>query len=387
MNSNPLLLASTAAFSLTALASADEGLQTALTVDLNGEAEGDWMLIFPAGTSYARDGRGPFILENIEHMREVIARTKDRLRTTELMVDYDHQILALPKGGTAKAAGWVKEMEARPDGIWARVEWTEAARTAIKAREYRYLSPLFSGDAKHRVFALRNLSLVNTPALDLEAVAARAIQETDMNKIAEALGLDASASEAAILAAINGQAAIVTVALSAAGLEAGATSQDLQTSLTALAAKAEDRDAVVTALSVAGDVSRDELVAAVTRTGGEGEITALTAELAQTTRKLNELTAERQKEKAVAFVDGAIREGRVGVKAQRERFIALHMKDAAEAEALIDGLPRLTNTGALATPPAKDGLTALSAEQKDAARLLGLSEKDYLETLKAEETA
>ena len=68
MNSNPLLLASTAAFSLTALASADEGLQTSLTVDLNGEAEGDWMLIFPAGTSYARDGRGPFILENIEHM-------------------------------------------------------------------------------------------------------------------------------------------------------------------------------------------------------------------------------------------------------------------------------------------------------------------------------
>ena len=56
-------------------------------------------------------------------------------------------------------------------------------------------------------------------------------------------------------------------------------------------------------------------------------------------------------------------------------------------ECAIDGLPRLTNTGALATPPAKDGLTALSAEQKDAARLLGLSEKDYLETLKAEETA
>jgi phage I-like protein len=33
-------------------------------------------------------------------------------------------------------------MQAREDDIWALVEWTEKAAAHIKAREYRYLSPV-----------------------------------------------------------------------------------------------------------------------------------------------------------------------------------------------------------------------------------------------------
>ncbi len=44
-------------------------------------------------------------------------------------------------GGTAPAAGWIKRLEARPDGIWAAVAWTEAAQARIRAGEYRYITP------------------------------------------------------------------------------------------------------------------------------------------------------------------------------------------------------------------------------------------------------
>ncbi len=121
-------------------------------------------------------------------------------------------------------------------------------------------------------------------------------------------------------------------------------------------------------------------------TAQPAEITALQSQLAEVTTQLNTLTETGKREKAVAFVDGAIKAGRVGVKPSRDRFIALHMENAGEAEAIIGGMPILGTSHTSDLPPTNDqGVqTALNSEQAGVARMLGVSEADYLATLNAQ---
>src|SRR3546814_1790477 len=75
-------------------------------------------------------------------------------------------------GGRAPASGWIKELQKRDDGIYGRIEWTAAARQALAAGEYRYISPVFNHDKiGGRVRAILRAGLTNTPALELAAVA------------------------------------------------------------------------------------------------------------------------------------------------------------------------------------------------------------------------
>ena len=54
--------------------------------------------------------------------------------------------------GDGTAAGWMKKLELREDGdeLWAEVEWTPTARTAMQEREYRFISPSFVKDHTHK---------------------------------------------------------------------------------------------------------------------------------------------------------------------------------------------------------------------------------------------
>lgn len=60
-------------------------------------------------------------------------------------IDYEHKMG--PEGG--KAAGWVKQAEARADGLYLYVEWTPEAVKKLKDREYRYFSPEFVDEFVH----------------------------------------------------------------------------------------------------------------------------------------------------------------------------------------------------------------------------------------------
>ncbi len=360
----------------------------ALSSDLPPVSSGAWMLVLPAGTAHARDGRGPFIAGDIAAMNGIIARTRRRLGATELMVDYDHQAhfgAVKGVGGRAPAAGWVKELRAAPEGIEARIEWTDAARAAIAAGEYRYLSPLFTTDARDRVDTLLNIALVNMPALDLKAVAARASQENVMKKFAEAAGLAADAGEEAILARITALAAATTTIAAALKLAPEATPETVATAVTALAA--EDKGLSTVALAAGLDKAAGvETIAAAVRTalaGADGQaVTALKAELADVAGRLKALQDEGARAKATALVDAAIREGRVAVKPLRDHYIARAMTDPDGVAREIAAMPTLGPSGALVTPPSADGAVALSAEQAEAARFLGLSAEDYAKTLK-----
>lgn len=128
--------------------------------------------LLPIGTIVMRDGRGPYQVRDKAHADRIVAATRAWLGAADFNFDYGH---AVQRDEAAIAAGWAKgsSITAEADGIYAQVEWTDAAAAKIKAREYRYLSPLFlasksSGD----VIQLKNAALVNIGAIDLPAVAA-----------------------------------------------------------------------------------------------------------------------------------------------------------------------------------------------------------------------
>lgn len=210
--------------------------------------------LIPMGTHLARDGRGPFRLEDKAHGERVIAATRKLLGKSALMIDYDHQLVHAPKpgvGGTAPASGWVEtaSLTVESDGIWGDVEWTAAAQAKLRDREYRYLSPYFLHDkASGRVTRIVNAALVNYPALELAAVASAQVGETQMDftKIAEALGLGADAGEEQILASIETMKAAPAAALAAAlapiattlGLDASAPVEEVAATAATIHAQA-----------------------------------------------------------------------------------------------------------------------------------------------------
>lgn len=151
----------------------------ALTVDLalistaDGQAPRTLKLL-PAGNFSARDGRpGNVATANCSHWTLTAALAAPLVaeasrRATRYVIDYEHQTLrAADNGKPAPASGWFGTLEWRADGLYATdVEWTAAAAAMIVAKEYRYLSPVFTYDSQGRVTGLLHVALTNNPALD-----------------------------------------------------------------------------------------------------------------------------------------------------------------------------------------------------------------------------
>jgi phage I-like protein len=120
----------------------------------------EWIRLLPLGQVDLVDGRPPFEVdkESLATMVEAF-----QARGVDLVVDYEHQSL---NGGRAPAAGWIKELNAREDGLWARVEWTAQAGEYLRQKEYRYFSPVLKLDPETRQpLALLQAALTNMPAM------------------------------------------------------------------------------------------------------------------------------------------------------------------------------------------------------------------------------
>ncbi len=186
--------------------------------EINPKVPGEIRLI-PAGSFRARDGR-PFEIA-AWRMDAAIAKRVIALAastTDESVIDYEHQTLNTETNGQpAPAAGWFKVLEWREgDGLYAvNLRWTDRARAAIEAGEYRYISPVFLYDKKTGdVEAIRMAALVNFAGLDgltdLNMRAAAKFQtateqeNNDMNRddLIKLLGLAATATDADINQAI-----------------------------------------------------------------------------------------------------------------------------------------------------------------------------------------
>lgn len=168
--------------------------------ELTGHDAPEWVHLLPMGPTTARDGR-VFDLADPE-----LVLNSFRDSGIDLPIDYEHQSerAEARSNGPVPAAGWIKALAAREDGIWGRVEWTDKARDMISKREYRFLSPaLVFNKADRKVMKLKGAGLVHSPALHLTALAC---QEDDMTtrsnevlpRIATMLNLPEDAGETAV---------------------------------------------------------------------------------------------------------------------------------------------------------------------------------------------
>lgn len=174
----------------------------------------EWILLVPAGQ--VTSAHGDFLCDDAA-MQTVIAAFTSLER--DMVVDYEHQTLT---GEEAPAAGWLDTLDARADGLWAHVAWTERGRQYVASKEYRYLSPvIWVRDSDRRVIELHSVALTNDPAIHgmRPLVAKRhTIEEEDgmdVKKLLAALGLDEDASEAQAIEAAEAlvltRAGVVTV--------------------------------------------------------------------------------------------------------------------------------------------------------------------------------
>lgn len=323
----------------------------------------DWLHLLPAGTVRTVDGRGPYQLTDTA---AVIAAS---LQATggKLPIDECHAIdRAAPLGLPAPARGWIVELQARADGLWGRVEWTDQGRQIMADRQYRGLSPAIVHDKAKRITAVLRASLINTP--NLVGLTALHSAENDMDLLArliEALGLDAGADADAVIAAIkklkttDGEAVVKTA---------------LQSALAPIGAVVGLQGAVDAAAVLAG-VQRLKASA-----GAEDAILALQGELATTAQTLADLIESNTRRDAEQFVDGAIAAGRVGVKPQRDRYIALHMADAAATVAQVNALPAVKAGATLTGTEPVRGSDGLGAEDVQVIQLMGLDRAAFAAT-------
>lgn len=135
-------------------------------------------------------------------------------RRLDIVIDYEHQTL---HDVQAPAAGWIKELSLKQDGIYATVEWTNKAKDYLSNKEYRYLSPVVmvrKGDKK--AVLLHSVALTNTPAIDGMKAIINSMKDIkdiknikgagsmdELKQVAQALGLDDTASIDDIIKAIE----------------------------------------------------------------------------------------------------------------------------------------------------------------------------------------
>lgn len=341
----------------------------ALPVPQEGDGAPQWIHILPAGLVATGDKRGPYHVGNVQAIID-----ESFLHAEKLPVDINHAInIRAPKGEEAPAVGWITSMQARADGIWAEVEWTPRGARLVKSKEYRGISPVVRHTASKEIVGIDCVSLVNKP--NLRGLTALHQQQEDtpsmdwMKFLADMLGLPETATEEDVKSALK--------AKMKGGQEVAAQSQLSE---------------IGVALGLSADSTPDAILVAAqsAQAGGDSEetIVALQAELASVTTSLNSLTEDGKRDKAIAFVDGAIRAGHVGVKPQRDRYVSMHMSDPAGTAELIGALPILGKTSTSILPPAaKDGEVSLNAEQSSVAAMLGIDPKDYAATLKEEQAA
>jgi phage I-like protein len=121
----------------------------------------EWIRVLPLGKVELADHREPFTVDEAS-LKSMVAAF--RSRGIDLVIDYEHQSL---NGERAPAAGWIKDLEARGDGLWAQVDWTQQAREYLAQREYRYFSPVLRLDPEtRRPMALMHVGLTNVPAIN-----------------------------------------------------------------------------------------------------------------------------------------------------------------------------------------------------------------------------
>ena len=304
----------------------------------------EWVHLVPAGIFSGADGRGPFKLGD---PASVIAASM--AGNAKLPIDENHAIdRAMTSGQPSPARGYVVGMEARPDGIWGRVDWTNSGRALMEDRAYRGISPTFQRSPAGDVVRVLRVALTHTPNLPQLATLHSEGPTMDLTTLRAALGLPETATETAIIAAAVTSVETHSTQIAAIAAAAGAKATDsagLVVELQAIRATTVDPSRVI-----------------------------------ELQTRIDALTAERARDKAVAFIDGAIKAGKP-INPSRDQLIELHMANPTSIEGLVNAMPSINAGGIVPEAPGNGGVV-LSAMDREVAERMGLDPAKYAEHLK-----
>lgn len=347
------------------------------------QSSGADVQLFPAGRFNARDGRP---LEPIgRHWQlddDIAAALLARLSTrqTDIVVDYEHQTLnAEQNGQPAPAAGWIAPLtvEWRPGvGVFAKmVDWTDAAKAHIAAREYRYISPVFSYDRETgAVLNLLHVALTNFPAIDgMEALVASAT--------ARFLADEAQPKENVM----NREQLIALL-----GLSADASDEDISTALAALKAQGDTANTLAQEVAAlkAKEAELTAAVAAAKGTNGNPDLTqfAPVQVVEDLKQEIAALNTRFKTDDVDKLVTAGLDDGRL-LPAQEKWARDLGQQNIAALKTYLDSTSpiaalksRQTNGG---KPPEKE--SDLSPEALAICKSMGVDPKDYLKELNGKE--
>jgi len=320
----------------------------------------------PAGYFRAVDGRPADADQGwyIDASLATVLKTQTSAMVNELVIDYEHQTLHKEKNGQpAPAAGWFKHLDWREgQGLFAiDVKWTPQAEQAILNGEYRYLSPVFTYEPQTgHLLTMQMAALTNSPGLDgMQSLASLTFEQfthlanpkekTMWKALLAKLGLPETANEAEAVAAL-------TVIQDKAG-----QADDANKQIAALTAKVDaDPDPAKYVPIELYQEANTQLAALTQQQAAQNVETVVDKAIAD--------SLLRPAEKA-----WAINLGKSNM-ASLTQHIQLRQPMAALSAKQID---------AGETPPEKTA--ALSAEQKQAASLLGIPEAEYMAHLKSEQ--
>ena len=312
----------------------------------------DWVELLPLGTIEARDGRK----WTMRDAAPVLAATAAYRGSHDILIDYDHA--AEDDDKAAPAAGWISDLEVRDGAIYGRTTWTERAIAAIKAREYRYISPVFGYDKRNRVTMLARAGLTNIPALDLKALARiqtshnadDEMNDKQLKALKAACGITDDMSDDDMSAAM----------------------QKVKKAMTAY--KGMDDKAKASSLTV------DEFIAkASIETGGEPDASKWVSkeQFDLVSTQLKALQDDNIASKATAAVDAAVRAGKIA-PAQRDWAMGYCKTDAAAFATFVEGAPVIVAAGERGdTSGAPDPNADLTADELAVCRNMGMTPEAY----------
>lgn len=115
----------------------------AVQVELGAETGPKWHLVMPLGEWHRPDYPDGAITVDDNYVASMVANFKKLPAGTWLPTDYHHwgssnDVMPLDN---KVASGWVHDLRASPSGLEALIDWTDAARARIRAKELLQFSP------------------------------------------------------------------------------------------------------------------------------------------------------------------------------------------------------------------------------------------------------
>jgi phage I-like protein len=297
-----------------------------------------WHKVFGVG----RRHRGDFGPNGIDFSKATLATMAKNFADEgkpERAVNYFHKGASHVDAPIADkvAAGWVKDVELRDDGLYAKIGFTERAKGFILADELRYLSPEFrlsqinKTTGKEQGPTFLGAALLNDPFLtELPRVAASDNPQ------------DTSMEFAAFLAALK--------------LAADATPEQINARISALTAA--EGSTVALAESA-------------------GQVTKLAAEIKERDAVIAKLQGDTRAAEVKAFCDAQVAAGRLA-PAVRAHFEKLGVDGGVEAIKFVEQMPVIValntekgTTGAASADPKKDATARFNAKRDELHKAAG----------------